>query len=678
MSLIAQKLISASGGVQEETDDDFNLVTGLFHFDGSNGAQNKTFLDSSSNSFSVTRAGSSTQGTFSPFCAEDGKWSVEFDESDDYLEVASSSDFDYTSSLCVDGWFFMTDDPGTAQNAHAIVTRWAATSGDRAFLIDVESTGLRVLVNQGGSTNVTVCDPGSSGAVSLNEWHHFALTWDGTTYRAFLDGGLEGSVTGNAAPTGNGRVVRIGYNTNTHYFGGYISNVRIVVDGGAIYTSAFTPPTSPSTAISGTQLLTSCSNRFKDKSTSARSITTNSSPRIRPFSPFAPSYSYSAATNGGSFYGDGSGDYASIAASSDFDVLSDGTFTIDFWFYRINALGTYADYVGIFNGVSAGVLIYQNGSTFDVYINGSTIFNVTHPNLREWIHVALTRDGTTLRLFLNGVASGTSTASLGTSNYPLNVAGDSTGRVGIKGYVSDVRVVKGTAVYTSAFTPPTAPSTAITNTEALLSFTNAAIFDQTGKTNVITRANAQLDTSVKKFGTASLELDGTNDYLEITAGSFISFGEGDFTIEFFFNSDSFTGYKAFLASANYYNATGSWLLRATSATSIAWASYNASGANEAYKEFTVPSMSTGTWYHLAAVRSSGSINIYLNGTVSSSGALSDSKNLIDGFVNGVYVGSEQTFSANQDFDGYIDELRITKKARYTSNFTAPTKEFPNL
>lgn len=43
MSLIAQKLISASGGVQEETDDDFNLVTGLFHFDGSNGAQNKTF-----------------------------------------------------------------------------------------------------------------------------------------------------------------------------------------------------------------------------------------------------------------------------------------------------------------------------------------------------------------------------------------------------------------------------------------------------------------------------------------------------------------------------------------------------------------------------------------------------------------------------------------------------------
>ena len=47
MAFLSEKLISASGGVQEETDDDFNLVTGLYHFDGSNGAQNNTFLDSS-------------------------------------------------------------------------------------------------------------------------------------------------------------------------------------------------------------------------------------------------------------------------------------------------------------------------------------------------------------------------------------------------------------------------------------------------------------------------------------------------------------------------------------------------------------------------------------------------------------------------------------------------------
>ena len=153
----------------------------------------------------------------------------------------------------------------------------------------------------------------------------------------------------------------------------------------------------------------------------------------------------------------------------------------------------------------------------------------------------------------------------------------------------------------------------------------------------------------------------------------------DFTIEFFFNSDNVSGLMVLLASVSYYTAgkNGNWLIRISDNDQIAWASYNgSSGATAAYKEFTVPTMSTGTWYHLAVVRSSGSINVYFNGTVSSSGALSDTKNLIDGSVTGIYVGTN-SLGANANFDGYIDELRITQKARYTSNFTAPTKEFPN-
>ena len=79
MSLIAQKLISASGP-KEATDADFPLVTGLYHFDGSNGAQNNTFLDSSDSGHTLTRNGNTTQGTFSPFSADEGKWGVLFEE----------------------------------------------------------------------------------------------------------------------------------------------------------------------------------------------------------------------------------------------------------------------------------------------------------------------------------------------------------------------------------------------------------------------------------------------------------------------------------------------------------------------------------------------------------------------------------------------------------------------
>ena len=79
MSLAATKILMGSGDT-EATDDDFNLVTQLYQFDGSNGAQNNTFLDSSSNAGTVTTSGDPVQGTFSPFSAEEGKWGVEFTE----------------------------------------------------------------------------------------------------------------------------------------------------------------------------------------------------------------------------------------------------------------------------------------------------------------------------------------------------------------------------------------------------------------------------------------------------------------------------------------------------------------------------------------------------------------------------------------------------------------------
>ena len=98
MAFLAQKLISASGATEETADADFNLVTSLYHFDGSNGAQNNTFLDSSDSGHSLTRNGNLTQGTFTPFSADEGKWSASFDGTDDYLQIADSSDLEIGSS----------------------------------------------------------------------------------------------------------------------------------------------------------------------------------------------------------------------------------------------------------------------------------------------------------------------------------------------------------------------------------------------------------------------------------------------------------------------------------------------------------------------------------------------------------------------------------------------------
>ena len=77
--------ISGPTGV---ADPQFNYVTALLHGDGTNGAQNNTFVDSSSNAFTITRNGYATQGSFSPYGT---LWSNYFDGSTSYLTWTSGS-----------------------------------------------------------------------------------------------------------------------------------------------------------------------------------------------------------------------------------------------------------------------------------------------------------------------------------------------------------------------------------------------------------------------------------------------------------------------------------------------------------------------------------------------------------------------------------------------------------
>jgi hypothetical protein len=78
-------MLSAAAGVDggAAADPNFNQTTLLLHGDGTNGAQNNTFLDSSTNNFTITRNGNTTQGTFSPFSLAEGQWSNYFDGSDE-------------------------------------------------------------------------------------------------------------------------------------------------------------------------------------------------------------------------------------------------------------------------------------------------------------------------------------------------------------------------------------------------------------------------------------------------------------------------------------------------------------------------------------------------------------------------------------------------------------------
>ena len=121
MSGIMSMLLGARTAIAAAVDEFFNRVTLLLPGDGTNGAQNNTFLDSSTNNFTITRNGNTTQGTFSPF-SQTG-WSNYFDGSGDNIVTPSNSAFDPSgSNITVDCFVYLTRYP----NANNIVFEFVA------------------------------------------------------------------------------------------------------------------------------------------------------------------------------------------------------------------------------------------------------------------------------------------------------------------------------------------------------------------------------------------------------------------------------------------------------------------------------------------------------------------------------------------------------------------------
>jgi len=617
-----------------------------------NGAGNNSgFKDSSLNNFVVSRFGNTTQGTFSPYGSN---WSNYFDGTTDYLTAPANAAFGFgTGDFTAECWVYPVSWVGLYDGFISTLNSGTAVG------IHLSRDGVEVngVATAWGTT------------LSLNTWTHLALTRSGTTLRLFVNGALTNSGT-NSANIGSSSAFAVGRrleNVSNYYCNAYISNARIV-KGTAVYTSAFTPSTTPLTAISGTSVLTCQSNRFKDNSTNNFTITRNGDVSVQRFSPFAPTSSYSTSVIGGSGYFDGNGDYLTSPSSSSL-AFGTGDFTVEEWFYPTTTQPAFCRYFG--TGPNSGdFTLDQQGSGLTPTVNDNNTVFITSSIplvLNAWNHLAVTRSGTTLRMFVNGASAGSATNSTNfTSNVATYIGKNSGSAVYNTGYFSDVRAIKGTALYTSAFTPPTAPLTATSNTALLLSFTNAAIYDNSMMNDLETVGNAMVSTRVKKYGAGSMYFDGSADYLDSTGGAVNALGSGNWTIEFWVYFNALTG-------TNIIDYRSASVLSNTLAV-------NYSSGMQLYVNNTTTAiqgsaLSTGTWYHIAVCKSGSSTKMFVNGTQAGS-TYTDSNNYVAG-VNRPRIGSGGDVAGNY-FNGYIDDLRITKGvARYTTTFTPPTSQLPD-
>jgi hypothetical protein len=608
------------------------------------------FVDDSPNNFAITRTGDVRVQNFSPFKAviqTPTSYSAYFDGNGDYIRTAGL--VLNNSAFTISFYFY----PTTSNAIGLFDSAPGQTSTFRNYPANT------IQDQNGGSVAFTPL---------VNQWNWMSIVGDGTNFTVYLNGSSVGSAAYASLVDSNFTIGTINSGGDGAYTG-YISNFRI-----KNIAAVDSIPTAPLTAITNTTLLACQSATFVDNSTNRFAITVagNSQPSmVNPFgSTFANSTGYTAAEHGGSMYFDGSGDYLSLVTNSAFGYGT-GPFTVECWFNTQVIPPTGGDY--LFDqrttNVQAALLAYISPSAaLEVYINGAVVITGGTVVVNTWNHFALTKSGTTTRMFLNGVQVGSSyTDNLNYgSTAPVTIASRFSAEDFYQGYISNFRIVKGQALYISNFVPPVAPVQPVPNTVLLLNGTSAAITDATTKNVLETVGDVRVSTAVSKFGGSSMFFDGTSDRLIVPSSVNFDF-PADFTIEMWIN---------------FTNATSTWQAVISRAYGLAggWRLYKNDGNNQLrwYSQTTSVVLTTGstlannTWAHVAVVRNSGTVTIYIDGV--NRGSASNSTSYTPG--NYALEIGEGVVTSAYPFEGYIQDLRITRGvARYTANFIPPATAF---
>lgn len=193
--------------------------------------------------------------------------------------------------------------------------------------------------------------------------------------------------------------------------------------------------------------------------------------------------------------------------------------------------------------------------------------------------------------------------------------------------------------------------------------------------------NAQISTAQSKFGGASIVFDKVDDRISYASNNLFAFETGDFTVE------------AWIYSRDVSTAARGWLQTSTTVGGLQ-ANYNSGlsviqgvngsgntanggicvaidGSNFFGSSGSTVVLIANQWQHIAVTRSSTTCRVFVDGsevgTRTSSANLTGANLVVGGYYNTNFL-----------FDGYIDDLRITKGvARYTANFTPPDAPFPD-
>lgn len=669
----------------------------LFQFDDGHGSQFVRDASRSGNEIGIygSAAISTTRAKF-------GSSSLAFTTTSDFMYPNTTKDYGEfaltTDDFTVDFWVYLTSLSGEGY----------VFSGGTAFspLITVNSApsnAVYLYLSSNGSS-WDLANKVSIGSIATGVWTHIALVRSGTNVYGFVNGVLGGTVAASTASLWpSARRPQFGrYNGVATAFLGNLDEVRLK-RGQAVWTSNFTPPSSPYTTDDYTVLLCHFEGANGDKVTLDSS---ESSYGINGFgdttTPFlelrngaALSTAQTRGGNSTSLALNGTNQYANItcatpSAGHPLYFAAWEQFCIEGWFYQSNFTGTqrYWSLSNASNTPANQLNTYVTTGGVPTFGTGAVDI-ATGPTLSAgWNHIAVVRDGRGWTVYSNGVA-GTTAQPQTNPAYASEVHTLCLGSwIGsgnfLSGAIDCFRITHGKPRYTANFTPGNLTQDA--DTALLWVFNgasgqkwvkelskNTALIQATGARTVrdgrfiepvLTSGSQSLLSTTAKFGIGSL-------YAGIINGNYYRIGHqadfcptGDYTFDLWVRPTS-TGLNSAIFDKRTGTISTSSYMMYFAANKIAWQHFNAGTATTIVGTTT---LTAGAWYHVAVTLSGTTLRLFVNGVQEATGAV------ISGLTGSptAYLVIGNQFDGTAPATSYIDELRISSTARWTANFTPPT------
>ena len=401
---------------------------------------------------------------------------------------------------------------------------------------------------------------------------------------------------------------------------------------------------------------------FIDRSTNAIAVTPTGSPTQTAFHPYLDYWSAEF---------DGSGDYLTASANSAFN-FGTGDFTVEAWVNKTAGGG------GIWtNGPTSsgsfGFYMQGTGELRCDYYGGTGLIGTTQIPDNVWHHVAVSRNGSDLSLYINGVRDATTTTSSNNTTSSFAIGRAWTNNPGeIAGYISNLRIIKGTAIYTGAsYTTPTEPLTAISGTSALTCQSNSFV-DNSSNDHTITANGTPKVSAFNPFGQESEYavgenkgsgyFDGSGDYLAIPNDAGFKPGStGYYHCEFWYYASGgqdgaiIGNYRV----TSYPSNTSGWDILASGGSgqnvSLRWGYPN-------YIDSGNHAVNVNAWNHIVFVRDSDASNLslFVNGTRVYNNTTNT--NVTDSSENTFWVGWAGSLSGTtiNPFKGSLADVKIVK------------------